>query len=310
LLVLSVDPARITDADIAPEGDRDRLQALLPRYSREDLLRAFDVLTRAEIDIRNAAEPRYHLEMALLRWIHLRKLTPLTTLMEQMRGASAPARPIAAASFPSAIPKPAVPGRIVPPPTPMRPAPASSAVVAKRVATSQPARPAVPTAAPVPRPTPPTAVPDRFPAVAPPDGPGGTTPSTGDLKTAFLAEAQRERPGTFGTVVAQATAVDVVGDRLVITVSSKFLIEQVTQAKGWLESVAQRVAGRRITVVGQVSGAGPSGHAEGATVSGRDAGHVQAKGDLIAAAQAHPSVQTLLEIVPAEITDVSELKEP
>jgi DNA polymerase-3 subunit gamma/tau len=49
LLVLKVDPTRVTDEDIAPEGDRDRLQTLLPRYSREDLLRAFDVLTRAEI---------------------------------------------------------------------------------------------------------------------------------------------------------------------------------------------------------------------------------------------------------------------
>ena len=66
----------MTDTDVAPEGDRERLKALLPRFSREDLLRSFDVLTRAESDIRGAAEPRYHLEMALLRWIHLRKLMP------------------------------------------------------------------------------------------------------------------------------------------------------------------------------------------------------------------------------------------
>ena len=51
------------------------------RFSREDLLRAFDLLTRAESDIRGAAQPRYHLEMALLRWIHLRKLTPIEDLI-------------------------------------------------------------------------------------------------------------------------------------------------------------------------------------------------------------------------------------
>src|SRR5581483_2863909 len=65
LLVLSVDPSRIADPEIAGEGERDRLKTLAARFSREDLLRAFDLLTRAEADIRGASQPRYHLEMAL-----------------------------------------------------------------------------------------------------------------------------------------------------------------------------------------------------------------------------------------------------
>ena len=81
LLVLSVDPSRVSDPEIAGEGERDRLMALAARFSREDLLRAFDLLTRAEADIRGAAQPRYHLEMALLRWIHLRKLVPIEDLI-------------------------------------------------------------------------------------------------------------------------------------------------------------------------------------------------------------------------------------
>ena len=48
LLVLSVDPSRVNDPEIAGEGERDRLKALAARFSREDLLRAFDLLTRAE----------------------------------------------------------------------------------------------------------------------------------------------------------------------------------------------------------------------------------------------------------------------
>jgi DNA polymerase-3 subunit gamma/tau len=72
LLVLSIDPARASDPEIAGEAERDRLMALTKRFSREDLLRAFDLLTKAETDIRSAAQPRYHLEMALLRWIYLR----------------------------------------------------------------------------------------------------------------------------------------------------------------------------------------------------------------------------------------------
>ncbi len=70
-----------SDPEIAGEGERDRLTALAGRFSREDLLRAFDLLTRAESEIRTAAQPRYHLEMALLRWIHLRKLMPIEDLI-------------------------------------------------------------------------------------------------------------------------------------------------------------------------------------------------------------------------------------
>src|SRR5438874_5713814 len=85
LLVLSVDPSRISDPEIAGEGERERLTALTARFSREDLLRAFDLLTRAEAEIRSAAQPRYHLEMALLRWIYLRKLVSIEELIAGIR---------------------------------------------------------------------------------------------------------------------------------------------------------------------------------------------------------------------------------
>ena len=81
LLILSVDSTRINDPEIAAESERDRLKALAARFSREDLLRAFDVLTKTEVEIRTAAQPRYTLEMALLRWIYLRKLTPIADLL-------------------------------------------------------------------------------------------------------------------------------------------------------------------------------------------------------------------------------------
>src|SRR5438552_5901015 len=81
LLVISVDATRVTDPEIAAEGERDRLKALAARFSREDLLRAFDLLTKAEAEIRVAAQPRYHLEMALLRWIYLRKIVPIEDLI-------------------------------------------------------------------------------------------------------------------------------------------------------------------------------------------------------------------------------------
>ena len=81
LLVLGIDPSRMSDPEIAGEGEQDRLKALVARFSREDLLRAFDLLTRAEFDIRGAAQPRYHLEMVLLRWMYLRKLVSIEDLI-------------------------------------------------------------------------------------------------------------------------------------------------------------------------------------------------------------------------------------
>src|SRR5262245_6571665 len=127
LLVVSVDPGRLGDPEIAAEGERDRLKALAARFSREDLLRAVDVRTRAETDIRTAAQPRHHLEMALLRWIYLRKLTPIEDLIAgappaASAGSPKPGAPRASASAPAAVPPRPLQS---PAPTP-KPAPVAS----------------------------------------------------------------------------------------------------------------------------------------------------------------------------------------
>jgi DNA polymerase-3 subunit gamma/tau len=106
LLVVSVDPSRLNDPEIAAESERAQLESLSRRFSREDLLRSFDVIARAETDIRAASQPRYHLEMALLRWIHLRKLVPLTELLggtrDEGRGTKSVQSPVASLQAPVA----------------------------------------------------------------------------------------------------------------------------------------------------------------------------------------------------------------
>ncbi|MBY0494991.1 MAG: DNA polymerase III subunit gamma/tau [Cyanobacteria bacterium] len=81
LLILSVDPKRASDPDVAADAERERLSAMAGQWSREDLLRAFDLLTKAEQEVRVSDQPRYNLEMALLRLMHLRKLVPLSDLL-------------------------------------------------------------------------------------------------------------------------------------------------------------------------------------------------------------------------------------
>jgi DNA polymerase III gamma/tau subunit len=80
LMIVSVDPTRAGDGDLA-EGERERLTALASRFSREDLMRAFDLLSNAEQEIRTASHPRYQFEMVLLKWMHTRKLVSLTDLL-------------------------------------------------------------------------------------------------------------------------------------------------------------------------------------------------------------------------------------
>ena len=95
LMVLQIDPARTEDPEFAIEGDGERLRAIASRFSREDLLRAFELVAKLEQDVKVAAQPRFHLEMALLRWVHLRKLVPLTALLDGLPGGGLPAPALA-----------------------------------------------------------------------------------------------------------------------------------------------------------------------------------------------------------------------
>ena len=134
LLVLKVDPRRITDPEIATDGERERLEALATRFSQEDLLRGFDVLSRVEFEIRSATQPRHNFEVAMLRWMHLRKLVPLTELIDGLAQQPAP--------MPGAGPGPA-PGaeRPVASPGPSSRAPPPSAPPAARRSPPPPAAP-------------------------------------------------------------------------------------------------------------------------------------------------------------------------
>ena len=92
LMVVRIDATRVSDPEIAADAERERLKTLAAKFSSEDLMRAFEVLTKAEYEIRASAHPRYHLEMALLRWVHLRKLVPLSDLIQGLeRGTPSPA---------------------------------------------------------------------------------------------------------------------------------------------------------------------------------------------------------------------------
>ena len=119
LMIVSVDPSRVGDGELA-EGERERLMQLASRFSREDLMRAFDLLANAEQEIRTASHPRYQFEMLLLKWMHTRKLVPLTDLLAGKSQIPNPKTQIP--STPAASAEPTVRAAI-----PVKTAPASTA---------------------------------------------------------------------------------------------------------------------------------------------------------------------------------------
>ena len=277
LLVIKIDPTRIADPEIAAETERDRLTALAERFSREDLMRAFDLLGRTEFEIKSSSQPRHHFELALVKWIHLRQLTPLTDLIARFEsGAPAPVT----GQRPQATAKPPV-------------SPAGS----KAPVPPAGSKPPLPPAASKP-PFPPGASKPPLPPVAskPP------LPPVADLKTTVLASIRESNKVFYGMVVAQAQKVDVEGDALVFTFAPvhQQLRGEFEKKRAWIEQLAHAASGRKIAVTAREGVA-----AAAAPTPGEDAGKNR-RADLRARAKAEPTVQAVLDVFGGEIEDVEE----
>ncbi len=291
ILVVNVDPSRVTDPELAAEAERDRLKALAGKFSAEDLMRAFDVLTKAEYEIRGSAYPRYHLEMALLRWIHLRRLVPISDLIQSAdKGGAVPVPRVSTASqtradapATPAAPAGATRPRTVPPPRP----PSAAAATVKAVEARTEARTA---GAPSNG--------DAMPNV-PPVG-------AADLKDAFLSELRKSRKFFYGTVVAQAQRIDIESDRVVFTFAPQHraLRVQLDQSRTWLDPLASQLSGRKMTVASAEGGAPPS--RPGAPAPASATPEKDRQSDLRQQALADSGVQAMLEVFAAEIKDIEE----
>jgi DNA polymerase-3 subunit gamma/tau len=283
LLVIGVDPSRLSDPEIAAEGERDRLQALAAQYSGEDLMRAFDVLTKAEYEIRASMQPRYHLEMALLKWIHLRRLVPLTELIQSLdksRGSDGSLRAVSE--------------------------PASSRTGASPAPVSRPSNP--PPSKPMVSPSP--AAPSTATAVRAVEAQKAQKEKFGDLKDAFLAEVQSAKKYFHGTVIAQAHRIEVEGERIVFSYAPQHrtMRQQLDQNRPWLEELASRVAGRKMTVVtSESSGAAALPGQSAGSGAARATADADRQAALKQKAMADSGVQAMLDVFGADIKEVEEI---
>jgi DNA polymerase-3 subunit gamma/tau len=292
-MIVSVDPSRAADSELA-EGEIGRLTQLAARFSREDLMRAFDLLAKTEYEIRSAPHPRHHFEMALLRWMHLRKLVPLTSLLEQLgRDAGSGGVPRGGAAPGNAAVREAVAPRASSRPVSTAPAGPS---LSKAPPVGATRRAAVDTGA---RPEASAAGPNVSPE-APPAALGG---GVAGLKDALLAEIRAGKSLFYNTVVAQAQSIDVTGDRVAFAFlpTHRAMREQFEQSRVWIEAAAERIAGRKITVVAVQAAVAGAPHVDEPTPV------EHGKRDLRAQALSSPVVQAVLDVFPAEIRDVEEI---
>jgi len=283
LLVIGVDPSRLNDPEIAAEGERERLQALASSFSGEDLMRAFDVLTKAEYDIRGSMQPRYHLELALLRWMHLRKLVPLTDLIQGLEKGVGSAPRVPSVAPPSQVSRPAA----------SRPQPVSNAATVRAVEAKRA---------------------DVARAPEPPPVASASAPAAGtvNIKDAFLAELQKTKKFFYGTVIAQAQRIDAEGDRITLAFAPNHttLRRQFEGDRPFLEEMASRLAGRKIAVVAAegaaVPGTSKPGEAGRGAASGAG-GDADKQTALKQKAMADSGVQAMLDVFRTDIKEVEEM---
>mgnify|MGYP001563183134 CR=1 FL=1 len=271
LLILSVDPKRASDPDVAADAEKDRLLAMAGQWSREDLLRAFDLLTRTEQEVRVSDQPRYNLEMGLLRLMHLRKLVPLGELLGLAE--KTPARPGVAPRSPiAAAPRPTVP---VPP----------------RAAAPVPVKAA-------PAPPPPSAA-KPAPAAGASDGP---------LKDSFLAEVKSQKSTFYNLVVASAYSIEATPDKITFAfqLNKKNAKAQCEDQKAWLATVAEKVAGRPVPVAIVIAEADAPPAPAPSNLGSPVAAPRGNPDDVKAEAMANATVQAVLEIFPVDKTTIEE----
>ena len=281
ILLLKVAPGEsVLVAQLVPE-ERERLQPIAAALSEEDLLRIFEVLAKAETDLRLAQDPRVTLEMALLKIVQMQRLLPFAELVARVErlagGAAAPApapRELVAAPrpLPSAAPAPApTPARVASVPAPVAPVPVA--------------------AAPVAAPPPPAPV-----AVTLADGADA-------VLQAMVAQAQT-RP-SLATPLRAARAREE-GDVLVLEFASDFFRLADEHADEYRE-LARKASGRPLKVkIVSAATAPASAAAPGAETETSSPERKRQR--LIEEASREPAVQEALDLFGGRVVDVRETK--
>jgi DNA polymerase-3 subunit gamma/tau len=123
------------DAELVqmPEGEAETISRLGEAFSEQDLVRFFSLLTKTEQDIRTSTQPRFQLEIGLMKLVQARRLYLLENALDKMADISTrlgvsggsqagsppparlPSKPTSPPSTKRAISQPATPANRTPP---------------------------------------------------------------------------------------------------------------------------------------------------------------------------------------------------
>jgi len=258
-------------SQLVPE-ERERLLPLADALAEEDVLRALDVLTRAETDLRWAQDPRVTLELALLKIVQSRRLVPFAELVERVERLAAGAPAVAAATAAPRAPRAAAP------------VPAHTQAPAGARASDRPS-------------SAPASAPPLEPAVA-------VTPAApeGELDALLAAMAAQTRP-SLGQALRGARAWTEGEAMLVIEVAPDFAGFAATHVDEYRE-LARKVGGRpfsvRITAAGSLRGPGDGATAAASAPAPEEEKRQQA----VEQATREPAVQEVLDLFNGRVVDV------
>src|SRR6266404_8428955 len=138
-----------------PESEADTLKRLGEGFSEQDLLRFFSILTKTEQDIKNSSQPRFQLEIGIVKLAQARKLFLLEDAIYRIEalesrvggGSAAPSSTGGRAQSPSRDPRPAQFQSRTPSPSPRAASPTRPTAVQARPSNPSQARSTEETAA-------------------------------------------------------------------------------------------------------------------------------------------------------------------
>jgi DNA polymerase-3 subunit gamma/tau len=289
------------------DAERQEVLAQAQAAPPEQLVRLFDVAQRAVFEVRMAEQPRYALEVALLKGVFLApgaEVSELIARLEEIAGGPPPGGPTGRSVATAGI------------------TPASRTEAATATGVPTPTSTWTPTSAQTAAPTSnPTATPASTPAerpIAPFGTPGcaaGSTPSAslaapGDAATAWraLVEQAEQASPVVGQVLRQAVLLRLSEGEVAIQVAPGLAAQTAERRRGEIEAVLERHFGRPTRLAVTASAAPPPEAAGGASLAQVEREEREARSVRVRdAARSHANIREAAQILGADVAKVDEL---
>jgi DNA polymerase III subunit gamma/tau len=277
--------------------ERARAMRSAALFGEEDLTRFLQVMLRTFDELNYRQEPRLHLELGLMKLVHLQRLLPLEEILSGLQGASRPATSGPAASRPT--PGPPAPRAEPPKAKPAAPSPFELDRQRKQEEAVEPVpvtvrpEPVAVALPPEPSPAPAQPEPERSPAAA---------PDLDQLRDRVAAALDEQGHNTAASLLSAGRwKLDEEGAIQVEVGVKKTMLGLTMNAQAWkIVSDALRTAGatQKMTVV-------PGDTGEPASASPR----VFSRDSIEAVALGNPLVRQAQELFHAEVRSVLDLRD-